>query len=263
MIDVYWIEQTEADVPPQNDWLNAREARRLNDMRFPKRRSDWRLGRWTAKRALALCLDRDDDFRSLAEIEIHAAASGAPEVYVTDHPADVNISLSHSSGRAVCALTHAAVALGCDLEVIESRGVAFILDYFTTDEQRLIARSPAADRARLATLLWSGKESALKALQTGLRLDTRSVVVFPMDTSSGLDSWHPLEIRRTGCHLFHGWWQHFDGFLRTLVSAPRANPPTCLSVPALGVSQSAAKPVDDGITVPRAANHGKKITAFV
>jgi hypothetical protein len=35
------------------NWLSPSEAARLNTMRFPEWRSDWKLGRWTAKNALA------------------------------------------------------------------------------------------------------------------------------------------------------------------------------------------------------------------
>src|SRR5271157_5967895 len=56
-MDVYWLEQAEADVPEGNDWLSASEAVRLNAMRFAKRRADWRLGRCTANRAVAAYLD--------------------------------------------------------------------------------------------------------------------------------------------------------------------------------------------------------------
>ena len=82
-MDVCWLEQTEADVPAENDWLNASEAARLNAMRFAKRRADWRLGRWTAKRALAVCLNLPFDRRALAGIEIRSAPSGAPEANMT------------------------------------------------------------------------------------------------------------------------------------------------------------------------------------
>ena len=70
--------------------------------------------------------------------------------------------------------------LGCDLEIVEPRSDAFIADYFTAEEQALIERTSAADRSLLLALLWSAKESALKALRAGLRLDTRSVIVRPV-----------------------------------------------------------------------------------
>ncbi len=50
---------------------------------------------------------------------------------------------------------------------------AFVADYFAPEEQTLIAHSSPADRELMLALLWSAKESALKALREGLRLDTR------------------------------------------------------------------------------------------
>jgi len=80
-MNVYWLEQTEADVPKENDWLSVGEAVRLNAMLFAKRRADWRLGRWTAKRALSVILDLPALPQVFKRIEIRAAASGAPEVF--------------------------------------------------------------------------------------------------------------------------------------------------------------------------------------
>jgi 4'-phosphopantetheinyl transferase len=225
MTDVYWLEQTEADVLVENDWLSPGEAIRLNHLRVAKRRADWRLGRWTAKRALAICLNVSDRPRALAEIEIRPAPSGAPEVFLANQPSGASISLSHCSGRAVCAVAPSPVALGCDLERIEWRSDAFLADYFTAEEQALVARAPAADRSLVLALLWSGKESTLKALHTGLRLDTRSVVVNADEALSQCDGWHPLQVRSEDHRVFQGWWQHSDGFLRTLVSAPPPRPP--------------------------------------
>ena len=80
MMEVYWLEQSDADVPADNGWLSANEAARLNAMRFPKRRDDWRLGRWTAKNALALyflSLKVRADPQILASLEIRQAPSGS------------------------------------------------------------------------------------------------------------------------------------------------------------------------------------------
>src|SRR5437660_665235 len=52
-MEVHWLEQRGSDVPPQDDWLSAAELMRLAGMRVEKRRVDWRLGRWTAKAAIA------------------------------------------------------------------------------------------------------------------------------------------------------------------------------------------------------------------
>ena len=251
-MDVYWLEQTEADVPAENDWLSVSEAVRLNSMRIAKRRADWRLGRWTAKRALALYMNVPGHPQALTDIEIHPAPSGAPEVVFTNKPAAVTISLSHRAGTAVCAVALSGTSLGCDLEVIEPRSDTFVADYFTNEEQALVTQASAPDRPRLLALLWSGKESALKALRAGLRLDTRCVVVSPVDalrrqgrdgdactgdldlavrSSDGRKSWRPLHVRYTNGQIFRGWWQHTDNLMRTMVADPPPAPPILLTTP--------------------------------
>ena len=224
-INVYWLEQTEADLPSGNDWLSSDEARQLDRLRSAKRRADWRLGRWTAKRAMALCLGIPGRPEALAKIQICAAPSGAPAVVFDAQlakqfaiqPSARSISLSHSSGRAVCAVALSGAALGCDLEEIAPRSDAFVADYFTTQEQATVAGTSPADRPLVSTLIWSAKESALKALQAGLRLDTRSLIVSVNDSPG---NWHPLHVRKVDDgQIFVGWWQKGDGFVRTLVSS--------------------------------------------
>jgi 4'-phosphopantetheinyl transferase len=245
-MNVYWMEQTKVDVPTDDDWLGASEAACLNALRFAKRRSDWRLGRWTAKRALSVVLDLPAHPHILRKIEICAEPSGAPKVLFDGQPAGVTISITHRAGVAACAVAMSDVKMGCDLEMIEPRSDAFVADYFTLEEQAQVARASTADRDRLLALLWSAKESALKALREGLRLDTRSVIVIPCATSFPFNQWSQLRVRHTGgrCaagrdpgdhypgdQIFHGWWQHADGILRTVVAAPPPHPPVRLRVP--------------------------------
>ena len=231
-MNVYWLEQTETDVPAENDWLSQNEVARLDALRFSKRRADWRLGRWTAKCALSLCLDVPAHPQVFKKIEIRPAASGAPEVIFANQPAAVTISLSHRDGRAACAVAMSGVEMGCDLEIVEPHSDAFVADYFTSEEQALVARAAAADRPRLLTLLWSAKESALKALHEGLRLDTRWVTVSPFAASFDLNGWSPLQVRYTGERVFHGWWQRTDNILRTVVAAQPLDSPIALTIPA-------------------------------
>ena len=251
MTEVYWLEQTEADVPAKNDWLSENEAARLDSLRVAKRRRDWRLGRWTAKLAMAAYRNGPGDSQTLRDVEIRPALSGAPGVVFAGQPAPVTISLSHCDGIAVCAVAPSSVALGCDLEIIELRSECFTADYLTAEEVRLVARACADDRPRLLTLLWSGKECALKALRVGLRFDTRSVVVSLDDVERcsaedgvgwGADSvltlqphaakrWLPFHVRCTGGQIFHGWWQNTENLVRTLVAAPPPVPPIPLEVP--------------------------------
>ena len=115
LMEVYWLEQTEADLPTADDWLSPNEQALLNIMRFAKRRSDWRLGRWTAKNALALYflyLKLPADSQVLAKLEIRSASTGAPEAYFGNHPATATISLSHRAGIAACAVTMSERGIG-------------------------------------------------------------------------------------------------------------------------------------------------------
>jgi 4'-phosphopantetheinyl transferase len=221
-MDVHWSEQTAAEVPADNDWLGAREAVRLSGMRFAKRRADWRLGRWTAKHAVAAYLN----LPSLAGMEILPAPSGAPEVFLGNDRAPVTISISHREGVAVCAVAGPYVALGCDLEIVEPRSEAFAIDYFTAAEQALVAEARESDRPRIMALLWSGKESVLKAMRVGLRLDTRSVSIDPVDAllPDAESQWRPLHARHEA-RVFDGWWQQTGPLVRTLVAGGRAELP--------------------------------------
>jgi len=130
-METHWLEQTEADLPAHDDWLSSDEAVLLSRMRFAKRRADWRLGRWTAKRAVAACLNLPDP-HALREIEVRPAPSGAPQVFVRNRFAAVTISISHRAGVAVCAIVMGGAQLGCDLELIEPRDGSFVADYFTS-----------------------------------------------------------------------------------------------------------------------------------
>ena len=217
-MEVYWLEQTLADVPPGNDWLSDDEFLCLSSLRFLKRRTEWRLGRWTAKCALSSYLNLAFVRSVLATIEIRPAPSGAPEVFLKSDPANVSISLSHRGDRALCVVMPSGVRLGCDLESIEPRSAAFLSDYFTSEEQQLIAHAPAEDMDSLLTLLWSGKESALKALQAGLRLATNDVIVSLNGHPFEPDRWCQLQVRHIHGQLFDGWWLKEDNFVRTLVA---------------------------------------------
>ena len=229
-MNVYWLEQTPADVPQHREWLSPFELDRLLQLRVPKRRDDWLLGRWTAKRAVAAQLALPLHSRALAEIEIRAAASGAPEVFIANQPAEVTISLSHSSGIGLCTVALAGVALGCDLELIEPHSEAFISDYFTVEEQACVSAASTVEKPELLALLWSAKESALKALHEGLRLPTRSVMV-ESTTLPDQSGWRPLRVRHDG-QIFDGWWRRAGRMVRTVVADPTLQVPIAIAIKA-------------------------------
>jgi 4'-phosphopantetheinyl transferase len=219
---LYWLTQNLSDVPEGDDWLSGSERIILSRMNIPKRRNDWRLGRWTVKLAIRACQSNRDPF--LSSLEIRAAADGAPEAFRNGEPAGVSISISHSNSRSMCAVGSPGLSLGCDLELIEQREIKFFDDYFAPEEIALLQKTPAENNL-VAYLIWSAKETVLKILRQGMRRDTRSVLIRP-DFSEPRDSWYTwtgqcLESSRT----FSGWWRAVDGFVYSLASDQPASFP--------------------------------------
>lgn len=225
-IDVQLLEQSEADIPSTNEWLSANELLFVDGFRFEKRRAHWRQGRWTAKLALASYFSLPIEVQSLANIEIRPAKSGAPEAFIYGKPAAATISLSHRSGRAICAVADPGVKLGCDLEAVEEHSAAFLADYFTRTEQYLISSCATSEQLLATALLWSAKESALKALHEGLRLDTRAVSVSIEHGQLGESpEWRPFQVVYEQNAIFHGWWLRQADLVRTVASDPAPNVP--------------------------------------
>lgn len=213
---LYWIAQTQADVPEGDYWLNEGERRLLEGLRFPKRRNDWRLGRWTAKQAICACLDKDASFLPL--LEIRAATDGSPEAFWNDGPGEVSISISHSRDMGLCVVGPAGFAVGCDLEWIEPREEELVEDYFTPEEISYVKQTAAVDRQLAVNLIWSAKETILKILREGLRRDTRSVTVI-IDPHAPGDPWSAWSGRcLESTRKFYGWWRTLQGYVLTLGS---------------------------------------------
>ena len=114
----------------------------------------------------------------------------------------------------MCLLAAQPAAVGCDLELVEPRSDAFVRDYLTGPERRLVAAAGSSHDVA-ANLVWSAKESALKALRTGLMRDTRSVEVAVADLGPPELTWLPLRVQAAEGEVFHGWWLRSGPFLLT------------------------------------------------
>jgi 4'-phosphopantetheinyl transferase len=241
---VHWLLLAQADLPAGEGWLAPAERARLAGLRFPKRRDEWLLGRWTAKQAV---LARLPGSAVAADVEIRAAPDGAPEVLLGGRPAPLAVSLSHRAGLALCTVAPAGTALGCDLELVEPRSDAFVADYLTAAERALVEGAGPAARALAVTLVWSAKESALKALRTGLRLDTRDVAVELGRRDAAVDGdqegrpggsvpaghWWPLAVRHPAAgRVLAGWWRQDADLLSTVVAVPAPDRPEPLAADA-------------------------------
>jgi 4'-phosphopantetheinyl transferase len=208
----------ERDLPPGTDWLDESERATLDGLVIPKRRADWLLGRWTAKRAAGAFLGIDP-----AGVAVRAAPDGAPGVLVDGRSGWCVISITHRAGVAACAVAADGLALGCDLELVEPRSEGFVADYLTEFERALVEASGPTGLTVTANLLWSAKEAVLKAARTGLRADARDVEVRP-EAAAG-EGWVPFVARMTGDpNPWTGRWMRTGDHLLTLVVRSLATP---------------------------------------
>lgn len=225
---VFWMTERMGDVPRHNRWLSPRERDTLASKRILKRRAEWRLGRWTVKRALHARLAGSLAVRRLDDIEVRASGDGAPVAFVRGRVAPVAVSISHSHGVGMCAMARPEIGIGCDAEWIEPRGEEFVWDYFSPEERDAIDRVGPSGRSAMVTLLWSAKESVLKALREGLRRDPRGVLV-ALEGPRDEKGWcgfaaHTLD---TG-EPFRGWWRVAGGHVYTMaLRAPREASDRC------------------------------------
>jgi 4'-phosphopantetheinyl transferase len=210
---VTWLTQVQADLPGSQTWLSSGERARLDRMQVPKRRNDFLLGRWTAKRVMAALLGG----RAYAEIDVRASGDGSPQAYVDGVASRWSVSLGHSAGRAI-AVVRPSGLIGADIERVEPRSQGLVDDFFTPDEVAWVAARAPAERDRSIAVIWSAKESALKALRRGLREDTRHVHVGGVDDRSGA-TWSPLRVAVTGAPPLSGWWRFDAGFAITIVGS--------------------------------------------
>ena len=138
---IYWmlVDSHQAPLEASRDSLPLR-APKYSAFRFPKRRNEWLLGRWTAK-TLAHSLPAYQQY-SLDQIEIRNTPKAPPistawqgrSGGMPDHQPQRTLGL-------VCAGARFGTAGWCDLEKVEARTETFILDYFTPAEQQLVDKA--------------------------------------------------------------------------------------------------------------------------
>jgi len=216
----WWREALEAD------FLSPSERLKLSGLRFPKRRREWLLGRWTAKNLLR----RSDPAcagLALADITVENEPAGAPYLLIqAGQRWPGSLSLSHRDDLAVCALTlKPGRSVGIDLEKVEPRTEGFILDYFTPAEIERMATCPPEQHERWVALTWSIKEALLKLAGIGLRLDTRKIELVRADgfgRAAG-SGWQAVKVslpELPWAGELSTWWQPYRaGYVLTLAAA--------------------------------------------
>lgn len=249
-----WLACAEGEVPTGVEWLSVRERSRLDALRFPKRRTEFLLRRWTGKRVAATALGLPASTPAdLARVELLNHLTGAPYVEVDGAPAGVDVSLTDRAGHAVGLVGPVGTGpgtLGVDLELVEPRSEGFVADFLTVAEAEWVRSRRAAHGEdgwqAAANLLWSAKEAALKVLRVGLRADTRTVAVTVGDDVRP-DGWASFTVRADHGPVFPGWWRREGRFVLTVAYAAAQDPPALLGG---GVTLAAAEPVHSWMLDP-------------
>jgi 4'-phosphopantetheinyl transferase len=235
---IRWLVQSIVDHPdlsagrPPAGLLTAAEAAQHRGYLSPRRRRDWLLGRWTAKRLVQTHFIETEGFcPAPGSFGIEQYPSGAPYVY-SEHPAlydvtrngqvPVVLSISHSHGYAFCALfaeEKGYTRLGVDIELVEQRSSNFAQEFFTPEEQSRLNRFSPALIDLVLTATWSAKEAALKATHSGLRADPQRTQCLLRPERPRL--WRPFRVEmqadqadtaRAGA--LRGWWRVLENRLR-------------------------------------------------
>jgi phosphopantetheinyl transferase len=200
--------------------LGNEEASYFRSIRFPKRSIDWLAGRLAMKQLLAKVVPDFSELHS-RELQIIKAENGAPLSMVKGKRwPDGQISISHSHGMILCAWSADCKLLGIDLERIEERTPVFALDYFTSGEVTQIAQIAAGDGPFWTTLTWSAKEAVLKALQIGLRVDTRSIDFDLASSEPCVLDWNALRFSTSlvAANSLRLFWRREGKFVVTICS---------------------------------------------
>ena len=216
MSRVHYLSARAEELPHDPSWLTPAEQAVLDKLWFEKRRNDWLLGRWVAKRALSAAMGLANE--DLARWQILAAGDGAPEVWFDGEASELIVSISHSNEFALAAVAPTGVAVGCDIEKIEPRDPSFAETFLTRREQLAVATTQEETRPAIVTLLWSTKESVLKMTREGLRADTWTIEVH-VPTTVEPEVWQPLYARQVASERrFHGWWRRGKRFIATIIA---------------------------------------------
>ena len=243
---IYWTairdEQTPTLTPsiPFESYLSMEELQQLSSFRFPKRRSEWLLGRWSIKYLLRHSLF---DYKDMPEVQVQVKnePEGMPfmEAVSSRVRLPLQVSISHREHIAFCALTAArGVIVGADLEWVENRPPSFLEDYFTSAEYAAGLAYQGGVQDLYFTLLWSLKEAVLKAVGKGLRLDTRRVEISGLEDLPGAlqdSAWRSAAVT-FGMDPSLEWrlsWRHLNCFIYSVAAGfPNgAAPPQWVEVP--------------------------------
>lgn len=216
---------------PPAGLLHPLEEAQLAELRLPRRRRHWLIGRWAAKHLLHTYLAETlAAAPALSQILIANDPRGAPYAALAGPDAAIpprllplSLSISHTGHWGLAALCpQAAAAVGADIEQVTRLEPRLVEAICTPGELAQVRARPHDQQDLLITALWSGKEAALKALGAGLSGGIRQIdCTLPAEPPAGewaelgLDAARDLLAGLAGARFRA--WQRLEGeFVITL-----------------------------------------------
>ncbi|HEU4421191.1 MAG TPA: 4'-phosphopantetheinyl transferase superfamily protein [Pilimelia sp.] len=182
---VWWARATDAR-PALADLLEPAERERMGALRHHRARTLYLVAHALARLVAAAALDTDPaTLRFTARCRRCGGPHGKPTLVGADQP---RLSLSHSGGLAVVALTR-AVEVGVDVERITLAGRRIPVTALAAAERAALDTVPGPARLRGFIRYWTRKEAVLKATGDGLAVGPATVSVSPPTRPPALLSW--------------------------------------------------------------------------
>ncbi|NQU74249.1 MAG: 4'-phosphopantetheinyl transferase superfamily protein [Candidatus Omnitrophica bacterium] len=142
-------------------FLHSEELDYFKTLSFEKRHKSYLLGKFCAKKALLLPLDK----KVPSSILIRSGVFGHPVVIYPD-PENHQISISHSGDWSAAIAYPAVHPMAVDIETVDPGRLKTIEAMLTSSEKDMIKKLPVPEAAGY-TILWTIKESLSKLLKTG------------------------------------------------------------------------------------------------
>jgi len=158
-------------------WLSTEEHRCLQSFGSEKRRREFMVGRAAARQLIGHCLDL-----APSEVSLAVADDGAVDV----RGGDLHLSIAHSGPHAVAVA--APHPVGVDLEAVVERDRSLIRFLLHPDERERVMQLFPYDTVPTIVLLWTLKESVLKARRSGFRLSPKKLRLDLDDVDGSLSS---------------------------------------------------------------------------
>nr|WP_314464365.1 4'-phosphopantetheinyl transferase superfamily protein [uncultured Clostridium sp.] len=144
--------------------LSEKERIYYDNLKYEKRKTEFLLGRFVAKRAIGELIQ----YSSLKEIEIVHGIFGQPIVKL-NNSLNIHISISHSMNSAAAIASFEEYPCAIDVERVQNSNSQIIQTILCKEELFLL--NDKKDNDEIITILWTAKEAMSKVIQTGFLTD--------------------------------------------------------------------------------------------